>query len=131
MSRAARHAVSATDLRPSSCPGSVARLPGADWHLSCKRWEQPSCSMSTRYQPSKRPRNPNQCNLFVFRAVRRLPGRFRPALSKTERVRRIGALTSLAEGSSEGQVWYAAFTNGLVELAWTVSHNVQFAYRWA
>jgi hypothetical protein len=67
----------------------------------------------------------------VFSAVRRPPGRLRRALSQTERVRRIGARTSLAEDSSEGQVWYAAFTNGLAELAWTVSHNVQFAYRWA
>ena len=47
-----------------------------------------------------------------------------------ERVRRIGALISLAETNPEAQAWISAFTRRLQELGWTAGRNVRIDFRW-
>jgi putative tryptophan/tyrosine transport system substrate-binding protein len=49
---------------------------------------------------------------------------------QTDRIRRIGVLTPLAEGDSEGQARDMAFQQGLEKLGWTVGRNVRIDYRW-
>jgi putative ABC transport system substrate-binding protein len=48
-----------------------------------------------------------------------------------ERMRRIGALLSLAADDSEGQARLAAFRQGLQQLGWTDGRNVRIDTRWA
>ena len=48
---------------------------------------------------------------------------------QSERMRRIGFLTSIPENDSEGRSWIAALTRGLQELGWTEGRNVQIEYR--
>ena len=47
-----------------------------------------------------------------------------------DRVRRIGALISLAENDPEAQAWISSFTRRLQELGWTAGRNVRIDYRW-
>jgi putative ABC transport system substrate-binding protein len=47
-----------------------------------------------------------------------------------DRVRRVGALISLAENDPEAQAWVAAFNRRMQELGWTAGRNVQIDYRW-
>jgi putative ABC transport system substrate-binding protein len=47
-----------------------------------------------------------------------------------ERMRRIGALSSLAADDPEARARYAAFLHGLQEWGWTIGRNVQIGYRW-
>ena len=59
-----------------------------------------------------------------------------PALSPLaagaqDRVRRIGALSSLAENDPEGQTRIEAFQQGLQKLGWRIGGNVRIDYRWA
>jgi putative tryptophan/tyrosine transport system substrate-binding protein len=48
-----------------------------------------------------------------------------------ERIRRIGVLMAYAESDPEGQVWVAAFREGLQNLGWTEGSSVQLDIRWA
>jgi putative ABC transport system substrate-binding protein len=48
---------------------------------------------------------------------------------QSERMRRIGFLTSIPENDSEGRSLIAALTRGLQELGWTEGRNVQIEYR--
>ena len=50
---------------------------------------------------------------------------------QTERVRRIGVLSSLVADDPESQARHAAFLQGLPEWGWTSGRNVQIDYRWA
>ena len=50
---------------------------------------------------------------------------------QTERVRRIGVLSSLVADDPESQARHAAFLQGLQEWGWTSGRNVQIGYRWA
>jgi putative ABC transport system substrate-binding protein len=50
---------------------------------------------------------------------------------QAERIRRIGALMSLAEGDEEGQQWLAIFRRELRDLSWTDRRNLNIQYRWA
>src|SRR5246127_807982 len=50
---------------------------------------------------------------------------------QSERTRRIGVLSSLAETDVEAQAWDAAFRKRLVELGWIEGRNVRIDYRWA
>jgi len=47
-----------------------------------------------------------------------------------EQMRRIGVLMNFASDDTEGQARIAAFHQGLQQLGWTVSRNVQIEYRW-
>ena len=47
-----------------------------------------------------------------------------------DRVRRIGVLMAYAESDPEGQVWIAAFREGLQKLGWAESRNIRIDYRW-
>jgi len=47
-----------------------------------------------------------------------------------EQMRRIGVLMNFASDDTEGQARLAAFHQGLQQLGWTVSRNVQIEYRW-
>src|SRR5215470_10641293 len=47
-----------------------------------------------------------------------------------ERVRRIGALMSMAADDPEAQPRVAAFESGLRELGWLDGHNLRVEYRW-
>jgi putative ABC transport system substrate-binding protein len=47
-----------------------------------------------------------------------------------DRVRRIGALISLAENDPEAQAWISSFTRRLQELGWTAGRNVRIDFRW-
>jgi putative ABC transport system substrate-binding protein len=47
-----------------------------------------------------------------------------------ERVRRIGVLSGLAANYPDAQAQTAAFLQGLQQLGWTDSRNVQIEYRW-
>jgi len=47
-----------------------------------------------------------------------------------EQMRRIGVLMNFASDDTEGQARLAAFHQGLQQLGWTVSRNVQIDYRW-
>jgi hypothetical protein len=47
-----------------------------------------------------------------------------------ERIRRIGALMSVAADDPEGPVRAAAFAHGLQQLGWSVGGNVRIDYRW-
>jgi putative tryptophan/tyrosine transport system substrate-binding protein len=54
-----------------------------------------------------------------------------PALAQqSERTRRIGVLSSLAETDVEAQAWDAAFRKRLVELGWIEGRNIRIDYRW-
>jgi hypothetical protein len=48
---------------------------------------------------------------------------------QSDRIRRIGALMSLAADDPESQAWLAAFLQGMQELGWTVGHNLRIDYR--
>jgi putative tryptophan/tyrosine transport system substrate-binding protein len=50
---------------------------------------------------------------------------------QTERVRRIGVLTSSAESDQEGQSSVAAFREGLRKLGWMEGRNSEIDIRWA
>ena len=49
---------------------------------------------------------------------------------QSERTRRIGVLSSLAETDVEAQAWDAAFRKRLVELGWVDGRSVRIDYRW-
>ena len=49
----------------------------------------------------------------------------------TNRVRRIGSLTSLDESDTRAQAGYAAFRNRLQELGWIIGRSLEIDYRWA
>ena len=48
-----------------------------------------------------------------------------------DRMRRIGVLMARAESNQEGQVWVAAFREGLQKLGWTEGRNIRIDTRWA
>src|SRR3954453_7909242 len=48
---------------------------------------------------------------------------------QTDRVRRIGVLSSLARDDQDNNVRIAAFQQGLQQLGWTDGHNVRIDYR--
>ena len=48
-----------------------------------------------------------------------------------ERMRRVGALMGFAESDQEGQIFIAAFREGLHNFGWTEGRNIQFDTRWA
>lgn len=50
---------------------------------------------------------------------------------QTERARRIGVLSNLAENDPEGQLRNAAFRERMQQLGWTDGHNLQIDYRFA
>jgi putative ABC transport system substrate-binding protein len=50
---------------------------------------------------------------------------------QTERMRRIGVLMPFHTGDAEAQTGLAAFMQGLQQLGWTESHNLQVEYRWS
>jgi putative ABC transport system substrate-binding protein len=50
---------------------------------------------------------------------------------QSERMRRIGVLTSLAADDAEGQARHAAFTQALGQLGWSEGRNLQIDARWA
>jgi putative tryptophan/tyrosine transport system substrate-binding protein len=47
------------------------------------------------------------------------------------RVRRIGALMSIAESDSQSTVWSSAFERGLTEHGWKPGNDLKIEYRWA
>jgi ABC-type uncharacterized transport system substrate-binding protein len=49
---------------------------------------------------------------------------------QADRVRRIGALMSVAADDPEGPLRVAAFAQGLQQLGWSVGRNVRIDYRW-
>jgi putative ABC transport system substrate-binding protein len=49
---------------------------------------------------------------------------------QTERMRRIGALMSVAADDTEASARVGAFSQGLAELGWTIGRNVRVDYRW-
>jgi putative ABC transport system substrate-binding protein len=53
-----------------------------------------------------------------------------PARGQSDRLRRIGVLSSFAETDAEAQVWDAAFRKRLDELGWIAGRNVRIDYRW-
>jgi putative tryptophan/tyrosine transport system substrate-binding protein len=50
---------------------------------------------------------------------------------QSERVRRIGVLSSLAENDAEGQARLAAFLQGLQQAGWAIGRNLHIDFRWA
>jgi ABC transporter substrate binding protein len=50
---------------------------------------------------------------------------------QVERMRRVGALMGFAESDREGQIFIAAFREGLHNLGWTEGRNIRFDTRWA
>src|SRR5947208_14681501 len=46
-------------------------------------------------------------------------------------MRRVGALMGFAESDREGQIFIAAFREGLHNLGWTEGRNIRFDTRWA
>ena len=48
-----------------------------------------------------------------------------------ERMRRVGALMGFAESDREGQIFIAAFREGLHNLGWTEGRSIRFDTRWA
>ena len=55
---------------------------------------------------------------------------FAARAQQSERTRRIGVLSSLAETDVEAQAWDAAFRKRLAELGWIDGRNVHIDYRW-
>jgi putative ABC transport system substrate-binding protein len=49
---------------------------------------------------------------------------------QSQKMRRIGVLSSLAETDPEAQAWDAAFRRRLIELQWIDGRNVHIDYRW-
>jgi putative ABC transport system substrate-binding protein len=49
---------------------------------------------------------------------------------QTDRMRRIGALMSLAADDAESQARLTAFAQGLQQLGWTLGRNLRIDYRW-
>jgi putative tryptophan/tyrosine transport system substrate-binding protein len=49
---------------------------------------------------------------------------------QSDRTRRIGVLSSLAETDVEAQAWDAAFRKRLAELGWIEGRNIRIDYRW-
>ena len=47
------------------------------------------------------------------------------------RVRRIGALMSIAENDSQSTVWSSAFERGLTDHGWKPGSDLKIEYRWA
>ena len=47
------------------------------------------------------------------------------------RVRRIGALMSIAENDPQSTIWASAFERGLTEQGWKLGSDLQIEYRWA
>jgi putative ABC transport system substrate-binding protein len=52
------------------------------------------------------------------------------AQQQSSRLRRIGVLMPTTADDSLGQVWYAAFLQGLQQSGWEVGHNVSIDTRW-
>jgi putative ABC transport system substrate-binding protein len=50
---------------------------------------------------------------------------------QTDRVRRVGVLSVLAENDPEPRAWMAAFEEGLEVLGWRRDRNIRIDYRWA
>jgi ABC-type uncharacterized transport system substrate-binding protein len=50
---------------------------------------------------------------------------------QADRMRRVGALMGFAESDREGQIFIAAFREGLHNLGWTEGRNIRFDIRWA
>jgi putative tryptophan/tyrosine transport system substrate-binding protein len=50
---------------------------------------------------------------------------------QSDRMRRIGVLMGSAESNPEGQVYIAAFRDGLQKLGWMDGRNIRIDYRWA
>ena len=48
-----------------------------------------------------------------------------------DRARRIGVLMGYAESHREGQLWLAAFREGLQKLGWAEGRTIHIEYRWA
>jgi putative ABC transport system substrate-binding protein len=49
---------------------------------------------------------------------------------QSQKMRRIGVLSSLAETDPEAQAWDAAFRRRLIELQWIDGRNLHIDYRW-
>src|SRR5262245_13756269 len=50
---------------------------------------------------------------------------------QSERMRRIGVLTTFADHDALIQSWQAAFRKRLDEAGWQDGHNIRFEYRWS
>jgi ABC-type uncharacterized transport system substrate-binding protein len=53
-----------------------------------------------------------------------------PLTARAQRMRRIGVFMNYAEDAPQSQVRLASFLEGMEELGWTASRNVQIDYRW-
>jgi putative tryptophan/tyrosine transport system substrate-binding protein len=51
---------------------------------------------------------------------------FAARAQQSERMRRVGALMGFAESDREGQIFIAAFREGLHNLGWTEGRNIRF-----
>jgi putative tryptophan/tyrosine transport system substrate-binding protein len=52
------------------------------------------------------------------------------AQQRPGQIRRIGVLMTTAADDARGQVWYAAFVQGLQQLGWEVGANARIDIRW-
>jgi putative tryptophan/tyrosine transport system substrate-binding protein len=52
------------------------------------------------------------------------------AQQRPSQIRRIGVLMTTAADDAQGQVWYAAFVQGLQQLGWEVGTNARIDTRW-